>query len=131
MSRLLTVLLLASVLELVGGCRWRSDTEGKHSESLIIALSAINPRYLAFPDRREQLTYTLDTEYPQQYPSFLLNCRSGVGNLFAMTSLIRVSPRRRSEDGCNLKMALKSSRLTCGSGLAIGKIAPITLRCMT
>src|SRR5713226_9499182 len=64
MFRLLTVLLLASAMELVGGCHWRSDTERKHSESLLIAPSAINPKYLAYSDGREQLTYMVDTEYP-------------------------------------------------------------------
>jgi len=66
MFRLLTVLLLASALELVAGCRWRSDTERKHSESLLIAPSAINPKYLAYSDGREQLTYMVDTEYPAE-----------------------------------------------------------------
>ncbi len=61
MFRLLTVLLLASALELVGGCHWHSDTERKHSESLLIAPSAINPKYLAYSDGREQLIYMVDT----------------------------------------------------------------------
>jgi hypothetical protein len=66
MFRLLTVLVLASALELVGGCRWRSSTAGKHSASLLIAPSAIDPKYLAYPDGREQLTYVVDTEYPAE-----------------------------------------------------------------
>ena len=66
MFRLLTVLLLASALELVGGCHWHSDPERKHSESLLIAPSAINPKYLAYSDGREQLIYMVDTEYPAE-----------------------------------------------------------------
>jgi len=66
MFRFLTLLLLASALELVGGCHSRSDTERKHSESLLIAPSAINPKYLAYSDGREQLTYTVDIEYPAE-----------------------------------------------------------------
>ncbi len=66
MFRLLTALLFASALELVGGCQRRSDTERKHPESLLIAPSAINPKYLAYPDGREQLTYLVDTEYPAE-----------------------------------------------------------------
>jgi hypothetical protein len=37
-----------------------------HSESLLIAPSAINPKYLAYSDGREQLTYLLDTDYPAE-----------------------------------------------------------------
>ena len=66
MFRRLTVLLLASTLELVCGCQRRSDTERKHSESLLIAPSAINPKYLAYSDGREQLTYLVDAEYPAE-----------------------------------------------------------------
>ena len=65
MFRALTVLMLASALELVG-CHWRSGAERKRSESLLIAPSTINAKYLAYPDGREQLTYMVDTEYPAE-----------------------------------------------------------------
>ena len=66
MFRLLTLLLVASAMELVGGCHRRSDTERKHSESLLVAPSAINPKYLTYSDGREQLTYIVDTDYPAE-----------------------------------------------------------------
>jgi hypothetical protein len=66
MFRPLTVLLLASALELVGGCQRLSGGAKKHADSLLVAPSAIEPRYLAYPDGREQLTYLVDTEYPAE-----------------------------------------------------------------
>jgi hypothetical protein len=66
MFRALTALLLTLALVLVVGCQRRSGTERKHSESLLIAPSAINPKYLAYPDGRQQLTYTVDIEYPAE-----------------------------------------------------------------
>ena len=66
MFRLLSVLLLASALELVGGCQRPSGTEKKHADSLLVAPSAIEPRYLSSPDGREQLTYLVDSDYPAE-----------------------------------------------------------------
>jgi hypothetical protein len=63
-SALIAILLVVAILEALGGCKTPPDSAKKHSESLLIAPSAINPRYLAYPDGREQLTYMLDTEYP-------------------------------------------------------------------
>jgi hypothetical protein len=58
------ILLIASISEPVGECQKTSESSKKDSESLLIAPSAINPKYLAYPDGREQLTYLLDTDYP-------------------------------------------------------------------
>jgi hypothetical protein len=60
------ILLLASMLEMVGGCQRASDSAKRHADSLIVAPSAVSPRYLAYPDGREQLTYMVDTEYPAE-----------------------------------------------------------------
>ena len=54
------------MLEMVGGCQRPSDSAKRHADSLLVAPSAINARYLAYPDGREQLTYLVDTEYPAE-----------------------------------------------------------------
>jgi hypothetical protein len=63
-SALNLILLLASIPEMLGGCQRPSEVARRHPDSLLVAPSAIDPRYLAYPDGREQLTYTIDTEYP-------------------------------------------------------------------
>jgi hypothetical protein len=63
-SALMLILLVASMLEGVGGCQRPSNSTRRHADSLLVAPSAINPSYLAYPDGREQLTYTIDTDYP-------------------------------------------------------------------
>ena len=65
-SALMFILLVASISEPVAGCKRSSEISKKHSESLLVAPSAINPKYLAYPDGREQLTYLLDTDYPAE-----------------------------------------------------------------
>jgi hypothetical protein len=87
-SALMLILLLASILEVVGGCQRPSNSARRHADSLLVAPSAINASYLAYPDGREQLTYTIDTDYPaiQQFPSFPFNCRIGAGRHFARIS---------------------------------------------
>jgi hypothetical protein len=66
LSALMLIMLLASMLEMVDGCQRPSNSAKRHADSLIVAPSAINPAYLAFPDGREELTYLVDTEYPEQ-----------------------------------------------------------------
>jgi hypothetical protein len=63
-SALRSILVVASVLDVVGGCQRPSDNSKKHADSLFVSPSAISPRYVAYPDGREQLTYMLDAEYP-------------------------------------------------------------------
>jgi hypothetical protein len=72
MLRLLTVLLLTSALELAA-CQRPSDSAKRHADSLLVAPSAINPSYLAYPDGREQLTYMVDTDYPAESTTAFLS----------------------------------------------------------
>jgi hypothetical protein len=64
-SAQIAILLVVTIYEALAGCK-RSEISKKHSESLLAAPSAINPKYLAYPDGREQLTYLLDTDYPAE-----------------------------------------------------------------
>jgi hypothetical protein len=59
-----SVLLLAAALLAAGGCQRRTASAGKYSDSLVVAPSASAPRYRSYPDGRQQLTYTIDSEYP-------------------------------------------------------------------
>jgi hypothetical protein len=65
-SALMSILLVASILEPIAGCKRPSESSKKHSESLLVVPSAINAKYLAYPDGREQFTYLLDTDYPAE-----------------------------------------------------------------
>jgi hypothetical protein len=68
---LILIWLSAAVLE-IGGCQRSSDGARRHADSLLVAPLAVNPKYSAYPDGREQLTYTIDTEYPaEQTISFI------------------------------------------------------------
>jgi hypothetical protein len=72
-SALMLILLLASMLGMVGGCQRPSESAKTHADSLLVAPSAINPKYLAYSDGREQLTYTIDTDYPADSTIFFLS----------------------------------------------------------
>jgi hypothetical protein len=45
-SALMLILLLASILEVVGGCQRPSNSARRHADSLLVAPSAINASYL-------------------------------------------------------------------------------------
>jgi hypothetical protein len=63
-SALVVILQLASVLEMVGGCQRPTDST-RHADALLVAPSAVNSKYLAYPDGREQLTYFVEDEAHQ------------------------------------------------------------------
>lgn len=59
----MTLLLVATLLA-AAASHQRSDSVEKYSESLLLSPSAESPRYFTYPDGRQQLTYTIDSDYP-------------------------------------------------------------------
>jgi hypothetical protein len=57
-------LLLFSTLLAAAASHQRSNSVEEYSESLLVVPSANSPQHLTYPDGRQQLTYTIDSDYP-------------------------------------------------------------------
>jgi hypothetical protein len=58
--------LLAVAFVTAGGSQQPPDDGQKYSPSLVVAPFSNNPKYLKFPDGRQQLTYTNENQYPAE-----------------------------------------------------------------
>jgi hypothetical protein len=60
------ILLLAVAFVAASGSQQGADGGQKYSDSLLVAPFAKSPKYFRWPDGRQQLTYTTETEYPAE-----------------------------------------------------------------
>jgi hypothetical protein len=58
------VLLVAVSCLAASGSQQRADGGQKYSASLLVLRSANGQKYLTYPDGKQELTYTIDSEYP-------------------------------------------------------------------
>lgn len=59
-------LVLVSAFFVGGGCRRNAEGESKYSDSLLVAPSGNDAKYLSYRDGRQQLTYAVDSKYPAE-----------------------------------------------------------------